>query len=355
MAESRIRPCFAATMMASVPIRDVSQMVRLILDHCPQAPRLPIMTRSFRWMYEGLPCLHLDHGKKQAYMVPPEEREAEVLEFYDRVEADDLDYFATSEDAAPFYYRVIEALQKASRPEMKWIGLQFPGPMVLGDTFRQTNGMPVAQHETLADIVVKFVAMKSRWLARMLRQAFPDATVIVDHPEPTLVGFTSALGYGSPERVITRVNEAFAGVQGVRWVHCCSNIDWSLLTRSEIDVINFDAFDHAEKVALYGSEIQRFLKKGGMLGWGIVPVREDIIVHEEAVSLADRLVKGFELMVKAGVDADLLAASSWILTSCETSLLSPEQAVRAFRLAEQVSQRMRRSFHPATVAGVSEA
>lgn len=345
MPEPKTRPCFTATMMASVPVRDVSRMAQIIINHCPAAARLPIMTRSFRWMYEGLPCLQLDREKKQVYMLPPEERETEVLEFYDRVESDDLDYFATSPAAAPFYYQIIEALQKASRPEMKWIGFQFPGPMVLGDTFRQTNGMPVAQHETLSDIIVKFVAMKSRWLERMLQRAFPDAVVIVDHPEPTLVGFTSALGYGSPERVITHVNEAFAGVQGLRWVHCCSNIDWTLLTKSEIDVINFDAFEYAEKVALYGTEIQRFLEMGGMLGWGIVPVHEDIIMHENADSLSDRLLKGFEMMVNSGVDSDLLAASSWILTSCETSMLSTEQAVRAFGLVEQVSERMRRSFH----------
>jgi len=345
MPESNIRPCFAATMMASVPIRDVSQMARLIMDHCPEAPRLPIMTRSFRWMYEGLPCLHLDREKKQAYMMPPEERETEILEFYERVEADDLNYFATSESAAPFYYRLTEAMQNASRPEMKWIGFQFPGPMVLGDTFRQINGMPVAQHETLSDIVVKFVAMKSRWLEAMLQRAFPDALVVVDHPEPTLVGFTSALGYGSPERVINCVNEAFAGVQGLRWVHCCSNIDWTLLTRSNIDVINFDAFEYTEKVALYGDDIQRFLEGGGMLGWGIVPVREDVIVQENADSLGDRAMKGFEMMVNAGVDPELLAASSWILTSCETSLLSTEQASRAFGLAEQVSKKMRQRFH----------
>jgi len=345
MPESSIRPCFAATMMASVPFRDVSQMARLIMDHCPEAPRLPIMTRSFRWLYEGLPCLHLDGEKKQAYMLPPEDREAEILEFYERVEADDVNSFATSESVAPFYFQLIDAMQKADRPEMKWIGFQFPGPMVLGDTFRQMNGMPVAQHETLSDIVVKFVAMKSRWLEGLLQRAFPDALVVADHPEPTLVGFTSALGYGTAERVIGCVNDAFAGVQGLRWVHCCSNIDWTLLTRSNIDVINFDAFEYAEKVALYGRDIQRFLERGGMLGWGIVPVRGEIIVGEDADSLSDRMMKGFEMMVDAGVDPELLAVSSWLLTSCETSLLSSGQAIRAFGLVEQVSQKMRQRFH----------
>lgn len=344
MPEHNIRPCFAATMMASIPFRDIELTTRLILDHCPEAPRLPIMTRSFRWMYEGLPCLHLDREKKQAYMMPPEERESEVLEFYDRVEADDLDFFASSEDTAPFYYRITEELIKASGPEMKWIGVQFPGPLVLGDTFRQTNGMPASQHETLLDIIIKFVAMKSRWLEKMLKSAFPDALVVVDHPEPTLVGFTSAQGYGSRERVLACVHEAFTGVQGLRWVHCCSNIDWSLLTRADIDVINFDAYEHSDKVALYGAEIQGFLEKGGALGWGIVPVREELIVGEGADSLTDRLLKGFDLLVKQGVNQNLLAESSWVLSSCETSLLSPDQAERAFVLARQVSERLRQAF-----------
>jgi hypothetical protein len=344
MSEPEIRPDFAATMMASVPFRDIQLMTRLILDHCPEAPRLPIMTRSFRWMYEGLPCLHIDREKKQIYMVPPEERESEVLEFYDRVEAEDLDFFITSQETAPFYYQIVEELQKAAGPEMKWIGVQFPGPFILGDTFRQTNGMPVSQHDTLLDIVIKCVAMKTRWLENMLKQAFPNARVIVDHPEPTLVGFTSSQGYGSRERVINCMNEAFIGVQGLRWVHCCSNIDWSLLTQADIDVINFDAYEHADKVALYGAEIQHFLEKGGTLGWGIVPVREDIIVNEDSNSLSDRLLKGFDLMVKQGVNPDLLARSSWVLTSCETSLLSPEQAEYAFLLTHQVSEKMRQHF-----------
>lgn len=341
MTKDAIRPNLAATMMAAVPFRDPQLTARIILDNCPEAPRLPIMTRSFRWLYEGVPCLHLDKKKKQVYMLPPEEREEEVLAFYERVEADDLDYFATTAATAPFYYEVVEQLQKLAGPEMKWIAVQVPGPMVLGDTFWQTNGMPACQHGTLWDIIVKSVAMKSRWLEQMLAQAFPGTRVITDHPEPTLVNFTSAQGTGSEEEVINCVNNAFEGVRGVRWVHCCSNVDWSLLTRSEIDVINFDAFEHADKVALYAPQIQAFLERGGALGWGIVPVREHLIVEEDADSLTDRLRKGFDLMIQGGVDADLLAASSWVLTACETALLNEDLGKKAFELVRAVSHRMR--------------
>ncbi len=130
----------------------------------------------------------------------------------------------------------------------------------------------------------------------------------------------------------------------MRWAHCCSNIDWSLLTDSKVDVINFDAYEHAPKLALYGAELQGFLERGGSLGWGLVPVREELIQAEDADSLSGRMREGFDMLVAAGVDRELLAASSWVLTSCETSLLSEEQAERAFGLVGEVSKRMRGEF-----------
>jgi hypothetical protein len=338
------RPRLAATMMASVPFRDMEQTLGLIRESCPEAPRLPVMTRSFRWTFEGLPCLHLDREKKQVLMLPPEEREDEVLAFYEAVEAEDLDYFATSEAAASFYYQMVAELKKDPPPEMRWLGFQFPGPMVLGDSYKQTNGMPAFQHETLWDILVKAVAMKTRWMEHWLSQEFPGVAIIADHPEPTLVSFTSAQGTGSRESVIATVDDGFAGFGGVRWAHCCSNIDWSLLTDSKVDVINFDAYEHAPKLALYGAELQGFLERGGSLGWGMVPVREELIQAEDADSLCARMQEGFDMLVEAGVDSALLASSSWVLTSCETSLLSEKQAERAFGLVGEVSKRMRAEF-----------
>ena len=81
------------------------------------------------------------------------------------------------------------------------------------------------------------------------------------------------------------------------------------------DVINFDAYQHADKVALYAKEFKAFLDRGGMLGWGIVPVIDEVISNENVVSLVDKLERGIDLFVKGGVDETLLASSSWISTS----------------------------------------
>ena len=97
---------------------------------------------------------------------------------------------------------------------------------------------------------------------------------------------------GSREEVIETINGGFSDVSSVAWVHCCANIDWSLLTDADIDVINFDAYMYWDKIALYAKEFNRFLEKGGTIAWGIVPVADDLLSKESVQSLVEKLERG---------------------------------------------------------------
>jgi len=338
------KPNFTPTMMAAVPYRDINRASDMILKCFPEAPCLPIMTRSLRWMFEGIPCLIIDREKKQVLMSPPEERESEVIEFYERVEKDDLDYFATTPQTAPFFHEMIDRLSQSDVRDLKWVIIQTIGPVVLGDTIKQVNGNPSIHHETLFDIIVKSVSMKARWLEKKVSEVLPGVTVIADQPEPSLVSFTSAGGTGSRDDVIDAVNGGFEGLTCLKWVHCCANIDWSLLTDANIDIINFDAYSYADKAALYSSEFKKFIENGGMIGWGIVPVIEDQLLNESVDSLAHKLKAGIDLFVKNGIDEGLLASASWILPSCETVLLTPEQSDRVFEMTQEISYIMKTQY-----------
>lgn len=91
------KPNFAATMMAYVPYRDPERAIQAVLDNFPEAPCLPVLSRSMKHMPEGIPCLIFDREKRQVFLDPSPEREQELLEFYDRYEEQDLDYFATTQ------------------------------------------------------------------------------------------------------------------------------------------------------------------------------------------------------------------------------------------------------------------
>ncbi|MBI4765357.1 MAG: hypothetical protein HY787_12245 [Deltaproteobacteria bacterium] len=340
----REKPCFAATMMGAVPYREMDRAAGIILECLPEAPSLPIMTRGIRWMLEGIPCLVFDRERRIVYFDLSTEREGEILDFYDHIEADDLDYFATTSKTAPFFYDMIERIQSSRPAELKWVLFHTSGPLLFGDMLKQADGTPSIHNETLRDILIKGLNVKARWLEKKIRAEIPGVEVVADLPETTLVNFTSSAGTGSRDGIIEAINLSFANVEGLSWVHCCANIDWSLLFDSKVRIVNFDAYQHAEQVALYAQDIQSFLKRGGMLGWGIVPVVSDHLRGETAESLIQRLEEGIDRLVKRGIDEKILAESSWVLPSCETVLLTPEESDRALKITSQISQAMKKKY-----------
>ncbi len=335
------RPRFAATNMGNVPYRDVKRAVQTVLEYFPVAPSLPATSRSMKWMLEGIPCLVFDRQRRQVLMDPSPERESEILEFYSRYEQEDLDYFATTFDTAPFLYALLDRLKEVRPANLKWVRFQTAGPLILGDTIKQMDGNPALHHETLRDILIKGSNIKARWLEKKIKAEIAGVEVIADLPETTLVNFTAAGGTGTREDMVDIINESFRGLRCLKWIHCCANIDWSILTDTETDVINFDAYHHSEKVSLYHKEIKAFLERGGMIGWGIIPVNEEVISNETVDRLTDRLQEGIAFFVKKGIDEMLLASGSWVLPCCDTSLLRPETSDAAFAMAREISSRMK--------------
>lgn len=143
------KPCFAGTMMGAVPYREMDRAADIILECLPEAPSLPVLTRGIRWMLEGIPCLVFDRERRIVYFDLSTQREDEILEFYDRIEADDSEYFATTAKNAPFFRHMIERIQHSRSPELKWVLFHTSGPLLLGDTLKQADGTPSIHNETL--------------------------------------------------------------------------------------------------------------------------------------------------------------------------------------------------------------
>lgn len=337
-------PNFTGTMMGFVPYRDMERALRVILDNFPEAPCLPVMTRSIKWMLEGIPCVVIDRKKRQILLDPSPEREHELIEFYDRYEQQDLDYFATTEETAPFFYAMIEKLKKERPSQLEWVVFHSAGPVLLGDVLKQLDGKPSYYHDMLKDVLIKGVNMKTRWLEQKIKAEISDVEVVADLPETTLVSFTSAGGSGTRQDIISAINQGFSELTCLTWIHCCANIDWSLLTDTITDVINFDAYQHADKVVLYAGEFKRFLERGGMIGWGIVPVTEEFLLKESVSSLVEKLEAQIDLFVQAGIDENLLVSASWVLPCCDAILLTPDQTDQAFKMTRQISHTMKMKY-----------
>jgi len=117
---------------------------------------------------------------------------------------------------------------------------------------------------------------------------------------------------------------------GISGIHCCGNADWPMVINCGPDIINFDAYDYADTLALYPEEFRTFLEKGGYLAWGIVPTSE-AIAGENPESISRRFQKGLEKM-SVHIPRDLIFSNLLLTPSCGTGSRTVEETLKVFQL-----------------------
>jgi hypothetical protein len=339
------RPKFMATTLAGVPHRDVEQACHLMRHNFPEATPVPILTRSLRMWIEGMPCLNIDRERRQVSF-ELSGRENELTEFYEKYLSQDLDYFAVHRELDASLYTLADMFRKQPWKELRFIQFHVPGIYSLSTNIRDENDIPAFHHDTLRDVMVKTLAMKAKWRKRKIEELVPGIQAMVNFGNGGLGLFVSAAGTGSWDLIKDLYNEQIEAVETITQIHCCANFDWSLLMETNTDCINFDAYLYGETMSLYPIELGRFLERGGMISWGIVPTTangEDIL-RETPRSLVERLEGHLQSVVNSGIDTELLLESSWITPSCMPQTLPIELAEEVLVYTREVSQMMREKY-----------
>ncbi len=344
----KFKPRFMATVLGLVPHRNVEEACQLMIQNFPEAPYVPRVTRSLRMFFERTPCLKIDREKRELSF-ELSGRENELVEFYDRYLSKDLDYFAISPELNPSLYKLAEMFRERPWPELKLIHFMVPGLYSLGISVKDESGAPALYNDTLRDVMVKQLAMTARWRQREIKELFPGVPTLLHLTEPGLGVYSSAGGTMSWDVIKNAINEVIEGIDGITGIHCCDNFDWSLLMKTNIDLINFDAYHYGNTMSLYTEQLKRFLERGGMISWGIVPTTGASagvadIENENPCSLVGRLEQMIQSVVDMGVDKEMLLESSWITPSCGCATLSIELANRVYGFTREVSQRMRKKY-----------
>lgn len=338
---------FAMSAIGSFPHVDAEAACDLILtylDELPVWPQLPhrgFQENMYAQYGEGIPGAVLDMVVRKIWCDTGEGLLAEVESAYQDYLEGNTGAFAISRDRAEGLYVFAERLRDSAGkyPVVKG---QVTGPISFGLTVGDENNRPILYNETLADAMVKVLAMKARWMEGFLKAA-GAAEVVTFFDEPYLVSVGSALVSIDPEQVIGALNECAAAVSGPTGVHCCGNTDWSMLTRTNIDILNFDAYEFMENVALYPEDIQALLARGGRLAWGLVPNNE-AYRKETAASLAERFEAGVDLLAGRGVDRALLLERCIITPSCGLDGVSVEDAKGVLRLMRELSGTLKERY-----------
>ncbi len=353
---TRFEPRCLATTIGSLPHTDPVRGTALMFENTSEIPAwVQFPRRAFHenmmvQFTEGMPGLVKDQDRVYFDTITPDFIDR-LTDFYARYlaateegDTDALDGFGLSPKYAAGWKEFIRRLPEHVTSAAMLKG-QVTGPFTLGTNLLDQDRRCAYYDDQLHDIVVKTVTMRAVWQMKRLSAFGLPSMIFLD--EPSLLGFGSQTFITVSREDVTRdINEVVAAVHelgGLTGIHCEANTDWSLLMETNLDILDFDAYDHMQAITLYPAELRAFLDRGGSLGWGIVPTLDrDAAATETLPSLLARLDEGAERLVQKGFDRELLLRRALITPSCGAGgVLTEPLAERVLGLLRQLSLTLR--------------
>lgn len=345
MVSSDSLPNCRATGIGSTPHKEVTAAVEFVLETFPEVPFWPqLPKRTFlENMYvqfsEYLPGVRLDLEDERIFVQLDEEWAEPAERFYAAFLEEQEELFAIGADYAAGLHALLERGPLTGAWAVKG---HVTGPISFGLQVTDQNRRPSFYDEMMRDVIIKNVLRQAQWQESRLRTLCPRTIISID--EPFLSAFGSAYTALSREEVVGALEEVFSGLSGWKATHCCANTDWSLLLDTSVDIILFDAWEYAEYLALYPAELQRFLARGGMLGWGIVPSSGEAAQNITLERAWEALERALTLFERKGFDRRELLPRSFITPSCGTGPAAVPVAERVMRVTQELSARVREEY-----------
>ena len=335
------------TIIGSVPFGTPEQAISEIMNaelDIPAWPQLP--KRGFKELMipqysEGMPLVKYDLENKSITIDSANEKRSDaLLEFFEKFIAEDASLFPISKDFSEGFYAFINNFEGKKIP---WAKGHITGPLTFTLGINDSNGNPIYFDPEIREAAVKLLVRKVEWQVEHLKKFADNILIFVD--EPVLSAFGSSAYPGlMHDDVKTILNEIFDTIHNcgaVAGSHCCGNTEWSLFTDSEVDLLNFDAYEFAGAVALYAQDIKAYLERGGWLAWGVVPT-SDVIQSETAESIYAKLQENIAIFVSKGIDEKLIKERVVITPSCGLGSLVEDDARRALSVLKEVGKMYKR-------------
>ena len=333
------------TIIGSMPHTDSQEACAQITQYLKDIPAWPqLPRRAFREnMYvqysQGFPGVVVEENEKKIYIDRLQDLDRPLEALYTAYLESDVDKYAIGSEYAAGLHTFL-TLTSLSPLAVKG---HVTGPVTWGLTVTDDTGKGILYDDILGDAVPKLLRLKAAWQEKELRQICRDTIIFVDEPYMSAFGSVSVML--SREQVISLLEGVFAGIGGLKGVHCCGNTDWSVLLDTSVDIASFDAYNYAQSMSLYPSQVKKFLDRNGTIAWGIVPNDEDTLARESVASLKDRLEEAMAPFTRQGIRFKQLIAQGLLTPSCGlASLATGEAAARALELLTGLSIQIRKRY-----------
>lgn len=352
------KPKFLSTAIGSAPFKDPEHAVDLSLSalDAPCWPQLSFfgLNEQMEVQYsEGMPRIVIDREKNRMYFDTSGDYSEDIASFYETymvaMDPDegsgDCSAMAISPEFSKGIY-TFESRLKEKGEKLPFVKVQTTGPCSFALTIVDENKRASYYNDEFRDVVVKALAMKCRWQIQKFQPYAEKVICFID--EPILSGFGSST-YVSVRREdvvehLVEVIEAIHTDNALAAIHCCGNTEWSILIDAGVDIVNFDAFEYGETIAIYPAHVKKHLEQGGMLAWGIVPT--STAIREQTVdSLEGHLERLLDNLASQGIDRQLIIEQAILTPSCGTGSMDPQDAEKVYEMIRLLTKRMKEKYN----------
>jgi hypothetical protein len=359
--------------IGSLPHKSVDSAMALVRENftipfCPQMVRLNKNEDMIIQYTENMPAFFSDEESGKFWLeTESDEFFAQMEEFFEdyaEIEARlpgsteaKLSKYAISADYYSGFAKFLEIVRTTKPAYAK---AQIVGPFTLASTLVDKAGRCAIYDDTLKEIIIKTLSLKALWQIEEIKGANPAnppsggllnggtvPIIFIDEPSISQLGTSAFLTISSRDvtEMLKEVSDVIQTAGALSAIHCCGKCDWSVVLNSGVNIINLDAYTYAQNLSVFGSDVEKFLKNGGKIAWGVVPTLDKNALH--AADL-DKMINVFEAAVKyltgKGIDEKMIIDNSLISPTCGAGGLSEELAEKAMRLTRQVSDFLKEKY-----------
>jgi hypothetical protein len=349
---------FMSTMVGSMPHDDAEAAVDIILSNIMDAPAWPQLPKTglheqMEIQYsEGMPRVVIDEEKNRMFFDTSGDYSEAFAEFYESyimaMDPDEGNGDCSSMVIGSAFAKGLYELElrlKGSEKRFPFIKVQTTGPCTVALSTVDENKRAIYYNEEFRDVVVKALAMKCRWQIQKFAPYADSIICFIDEPILSAFGSSTYVSVKREDIVeqLTEVIEAIHADNGLAGVHCCGNTEWSILVDAGVDILNLDAYEFGESIAIYPDAVRELFERGGRIAWGIVPTSE-AIRSETVESLAQKLDHVIDNLASKGIDREQILDHSMVTPSCGTGSMDPKDAESVFRITGELSDFLKSKY-----------
>lgn len=331
---------FSTTGIGSMPYLDVGEAYNLIIKtfdipFWPQLPKVSFKEQMIAQYSEGMPAINISEGKEQLFI--DKHNLSEIQRFY-KLYSDDIK-IPISKDYASGLYGFLERLKDKKIPILKG---HITGPLTFSLGLKDNENKPIYFDEELREISLMVLKAKAYWQIDLLKQYSNKVVIFIDEPIFSAIGTSLYLGVENEEvlRLLSDMVSLIEGKGGISGIHCCGKADWSLIIKSRVSIVSFDAFEYFDNLLIYSEDVKEFLQRGGYLAFGIVSTSESglTIDSEQILNRLKICIQGLSKYIPKS----LITKQMLLTPSCGTGSRTIEETIRIFELVSGLKRQVER-------------